>query len=153
MKRNQTFCYNWILHVSSTLTWRETLSQLCQRVLALTMQFAYKICITLYALLSVAWHWNFQRLFILNRRHCPSKNIFHMPFKWPLSFALKPEVDTSLKKIALENVLINLYCVWSNMVTLNKTHTMILVCAADDFRKYRENCRNWDLKKIIKNML
>ena len=38
-----------------------------------------------------------------------------------------------LEKISLENGLIKLYCVWSNMVTLNKTNAMILVCAADDF--------------------
>ena len=41
-----------------------------------------------------------------------------------------------LKKISLENGLIKLYCVLSNMVTLNETHTMILVFAADDFRTY-----------------
>ena len=45
-------------------------------------------------------------------------------------------------KIVLQNVLINLYFVLSNLVRLNKTHTMILVCAADDFRKYWKNCRN-----------
>ena len=52
---------------------------------------------------------------------------------------LKREVDTSLEKISLENGLIKLHCAWSNMFTLNKTHTMILVCAADDFRKYWKN--------------
>ena len=49
-------------------------------------------------------------------------------------------MDTSIeKKTSLENGLIKLHCVWPNMFTLNKTHTMILVCAADDFRKYQEN--------------
>ena len=33
------------------------------------------------------------------------------------------------------------------MVTLNKTHKMILVCAADDFRKYRKNAEIEILKK------
>ena len=37
-----------------------------QKVLALTMQFAFYICITLYALLSAAQHWNFQRLYMMN---------------------------------------------------------------------------------------
>ena len=41
-----------------------------------------------------------------------------------------------LKILSMENGLIKLNCVWSNMFTLNKTHTMILVYAADDFRKY-----------------
>ena len=40
---------------------------------------------------------------------------------------LKREVDTSLEKIS-----------WSSMVTLNKTLAMILVCAADDFRRYQK---------------
>ena len=53
-----------------------------------------------------------------------------------LSFKLKPEVDTSLEKISLENGLINLYCVLSNMATLNKTHATILVFAAGDLQKY-----------------
>ena len=44
-----------------------------------------------------------------------------------------PGVDSSLEKISLENGLIKLYCVWSNMVTLNKTHATILVCAGDVF--------------------
>ena len=51
---------------------------------------------------------------------------------------LKPEVDTSLEKISLESGFIKLYCVWSSMVTLNKTLAMILVCAADDFRRYQK---------------
>ena len=38
----------------------------------------------------------------------------------------------------VENRFIKLYCVWSNMVTLNKAHATILVCAADDFRKYQK---------------
>ena len=42
-----------------------------------------------------------------------------------LSFKLKQEVDTSLEKLSLENGLIKLYCVLSNMATLNKTHAMI----------------------------
>ena len=40
--------------------------------------------------------------------------------------------------MSLENGLIKLYRVWSSMVTLNKTHVAILVCAADDFRKYQK---------------
>ena len=51
---------------------------------------------------------------------------------------LKPEVDSGLEKISLENGLFMLYCVWSYMVTLNKTHATILVCADDDFRKYKK---------------
>ena len=43
-----------------------------------------------------------------------------------------------LKNISLENGLIKLYCVWFYMVTLNKTHATILVCAVDDFRKYQK---------------
>ena len=45
------------VNFSSMLTIRDPLSQLSQRVLALTMQFAYKRCIALYALLFAAWHW------------------------------------------------------------------------------------------------
>ena len=49
---------------------------------------------------------------------------------------LKSEVDTKLVKISLENGLIMLNGVLSNILTCNKTHTMILVCATDDFRKF-----------------
>ena len=36
---------------------------------------------------------------------------------------------------------------------LNKTHIMILVCAADDFRKFRKIRKNYHFfKKIIKNL-
>ena len=59
--------------------------------------------------------------------------------KYPNSFTyamLKLEVDTSLEKLSLKSGQIKLYCVWSNIVSLNEIHTMILVCAADDFRKY-----------------
>ena len=38
--------------------------------------------------------------------------------------------------------LIKLYYVCSNLVTLNKTHTMILVYAANDFGKY------WKMQKL-----
>ena len=51
--------------------------------------------------------------------------------------ALKPGVDTSPEKNMVRDGADQLYCVWSNTVTLNKTYTMILVCAADDFRKYK----------------
>ena len=51
---------------------------------------------------------------------------------------LKPEVDSSLEKILLGNGLIKMYCIWSYMVTLNKTRATVLVCAADDFRKYQK---------------
>ena len=40
--------------------------------------------------------------------------------------------------ISSENGLIKLYCVWSNIITRNKTHIMFSVCAADDFRKNRK---------------
>ena len=45
--------------------------------------------------------------------------------------------------------LIKLYCVWSNMVTLNKTHITILVCAADGFRKYQKKMQK--LRFLKKN--
>ena len=51
---------------------------------------------------------------------------------------LKPEVDSSLEKYIVRNGLIKLYCVWYNMVALNKAHAKILVCAADVFRKYQK---------------
>ena len=54
------------------------------------------------------------------------------------SFTLKPEVDNSLEMIIVKNGLIKLYYVWSNIVTLNKTHAASLVCAADDFQKYQK---------------
>ena len=44
-------------------------------------------------------------------------------------------MDTSLERTNVKK----LYCVWSNMFTLNKTHTMILVCAVDYFLKISEN--------------
>ena len=44
--------------------------------------------------------------------------------------------------ISLENGLIKLYCVWSNIITRNNTHIMFSVCAADDFRKY------WKMRKM-----
>ena len=44
-----------------------------------------------------------------------------------------------LKKIIVKNRLTKLYCVWSNMVTVNETHATFLVCAADDFQKKSEN--------------
>ena len=40
--------------------------------------------------------------------------------------------------MSLENGLIKLHGVLSNILTLNKTHTMIFVCAADDFRKFQK---------------
>ena len=54
---------------------------------------------------------------------------------------LKPEVDTSLEKISLENGITKLHCVWSNMFTLNKTHSFYsdFSMFADDFRKHRKN--------------
>ena len=42
-----------------------------------------------------------------------------------------------LKNLSLENGPVKLNCIWSNILTRNETHTMILVCAADDFRKYQ----------------
>ena len=55
----------------------------------------------------------------------------------------KPELEpvTVLKKITLENAPTKLYCVWSNMFTQNKSHTMVLVCTTDDFEKYRKLCQ------------
>ena len=38
----------------------------------------------------------------------------------------------------------------SNILTYNKTHTMILVCADDDFRKFSENSENYQFLKIHK---
>ena len=42
---------------------------------------------------------------------------------------------------------------WSNMVTLNKTHTMILVYAADNFRKYRKMQKLRFLKNHKKSVI
>ena len=75
IKQNQKFCYNWTLHFSSMLTWREPLSQLSQRVLALTKRFAYTLWFALHALLFAGRPWNFQRLFIMNGRHFSAQKI------------------------------------------------------------------------------
>ena len=57
-----------------------------------------------------------------------------MPFKW-FKVSLKTgSGHQPQKEISLENGLIKVYCVWSNMVTVNKTHATILVCAAGVFR-------------------
>ena len=45
--------------------------------------------------------------------------------------------------MSLENGLIKLHGVLSNILMQNKTHTMILVCAADNFQKFRK------IQKII----
>ena len=66
---------------------------------------------------------------------------------------LKLEMDTSLKKILLENGLIKLYCLWSNMFTWNKTQTMLLVRTADYLRKYWKMWKMSFLKhKFIKKI-
>ena len=44
--------------------------QLNKRIFSLTMQFAYSLCIALYALLTVAQQRNFQGFFIMNWRYC-----------------------------------------------------------------------------------
>ena len=63
---------------------------------------------------------------------------------------LKLEVDSSLEKIIVRK--------WTDQVVLYftkhghmkwKTHTMILVCAADDFRKYQKMWKMRFLKKSI----
>ena len=53
-------------------------------------------------------------------------------------------MDTKLvKEIPLENGPIKLHGVLSNILTLNKIYTIILVIAADDFQKF------WKIQKII----
>ena len=56
-------------------------------------------------------------------------------------------MDTSIEKIIVRK--------WADqgvmclvMFTGNKTHTMLLVCAADDFRKISENAGNEIKKKM-----
>ena len=85
------------------------------------MQFAYKKNIAVYALLSAARHLIFQGLFIMNRRHCSTKKEY---FTYAIKMTFKREVDTSLENIILRNGFIHLYCVRSNVVTSNNTHTM-----------------------------
>ena len=57
---------------------------------------------------------------------------------------LKSEVDTKLVKYIVRKWAHEVACCFVNILTNNKTHTMILVCAADDFRKF------WKIRKIIK---
>ena len=65
-----------------------------------------------------------------------------MPFEWPLKFHVKIGSGYQIiKKISLENGLTKLHGVLSNTLTSNKTHTIILVCAADDF---------WNFAKVGK---
>ena len=40
----------------------------------------------------------------------------------------------------------------SNILSSNKTHTMILACAADDFRKFRKIRKTIIFLKFIKNL-
>ena len=56
---------------------------------------------------------------------------------------LKLEVAAKLVKNIVRKEFIKLHSVLSNILTKNKTHTMILVCAADDFRKFLK------IRKII----
>ena len=64
------------------------------------MQFAYTLCIALYALLSAAQQCNFQGFFIMNWRHCSAENLNEIFDKCHLndlqSFTLKSEVDTKV---------------------------------------------------------
>ena len=61
-------------------------------------------------------------------------------------------MDTKLVKISLENGLIKLHGVLSNILTKNKTYTTILVCAADDLRKFRKIRKVINFRKIIKKL-
>ena len=84
-------CFNWfeVFNNSSDIRWKESkvlwqfdsmflfyvkmetdTQWLNQRVLALRMKFAYKLCIALYSLWYAAHHWIIQRLLIMKRWHC-----------------------------------------------------------------------------------
>ena len=49
----------------------------------------------------------------------------------------------NLLKISLKNGLIKLHGILSNILTYNKTYTMIFVYAADDFQKFQ------NIQKIV----
>ena len=77
MKRTKHFFFLRIKHFISLLCKHEDNDgqQLNQRICSLTMQFAYSLYITLYALLSAAQQWNFQGFFTMNWRHCSAKKL------------------------------------------------------------------------------
>ena len=64
------------------------------------MQFAYSLCIALYALLSATQQCNFQGFFIMNFRHSSAQKLKDIFNKCHLNdllcFTLKSEVDTKL---------------------------------------------------------
>ena len=60
-------------------------------------------------------------------------------------------MDTKIVKISLENEFIKLHGVLSNILTLNKTHTIILVNTADDFRIFRKIRKIINFEKLIQN--